>query len=104
MKGLAALLLSLFDLFEAEGRLLQENIIVTVQRCVILALGLIFGAAALAFLAAAAYALLAIYTPAPVACLLMALLCLCICGVMLWWVKQKKTLPKKKNQHQKTSA
>lgn len=55
MKGLAGLVLSLFDLCEAEGRLLQENVIATVRRSVILTLGLVFGAVALAFLVASAY-------------------------------------------------
>lgn len=94
MKGLAGLLLSLFDLCEAEGRLLQESVVATVQRSVILTLGLAFGAAALAFLVASAYTVLRLYIAAPVALTIMAAICASIAGVMLWSVKRKKKKPK----------
>lgn len=101
MKGLAGLILSLFDLFEAEGRLLQENILITVQRAVIMAFGLLFGVAAVAFLVAAAFATLTMYLAVPVVLFLIAILCASICGAMIWWVKRgkvqiKKTIKEKK--------
>ena len=65
MKGLAELVVSLCDLCEAEGRLLQEGVLRTVRRTVTLTLGLLFGAAALALLLAALYALLTSFMPVP---------------------------------------
>lgn len=67
MKGLAELVVSLCDLCEAEGRLLQEGVLRTVRRMVTLTLGLLFGAAALALLLAALYALLTSLMPVPAA-------------------------------------
>ncbi|WP_300879677.1 hypothetical protein [uncultured Desulfovibrio sp.] len=67
MKGLAELVVSLCDLCEAEGRLLQEGVLRTVRRTVTLTLGLLFGAAALALLLAALYALLTSFMPVPAA-------------------------------------
>ncbi|WP_300926841.1 hypothetical protein [uncultured Desulfovibrio sp.] len=72
MKGLAELVVSLCDLCEAEGRLLQEGVLRTVRRTVTLTLGLLFGAAALALLLAALYALLTSFMPVPAALLLSA--------------------------------
>ena len=83
MKGLAGLVLSLFDLCEAEGRLLQENV---------------FGAVALAFLVASAYTSLRLFIAAPIALAIMAVICACIAGVMLWSVKLKKKKPTQADQ------
>lgn len=98
MKGLAGLVLSLFDLCEAEGRLLQESVVTTVQRSVILTLGLVFGAAALAFLVASAYTSLRLFIAAPVALAIMAVICACIAGIMLWSVRRKKKKPTQADQ------
>ena len=65
MKGLAELVVSLCDLCEAEGRLLEDGILRTVRRMAFLSLGLLFGAAALALLLAALYALLTELMPTP---------------------------------------
>ena len=67
MKGLAELVVSLCDLCEAEGRLLEAGILRTVRRVAFLSLGLLFGAAALALLLAALYALLTVFLPTPAA-------------------------------------
>ena len=67
MKGLAELVVSLCDLCEAEGRLLEEGILRTVRRVAFLSLGLLFGAGALALLLAALYALLTDLMPTPAA-------------------------------------
>lgn len=104
MKGLAGLVISLFDLCEAEGRLLQESVIATVQRSVILTLGLIFGAAALAFLVASAYTSLRLFIAAPIALAIMAVICACIAGIMLWSVKRKKKKPMQADQNVKPES
>lgn len=75
MKGLAELVLSLCELCEAEGRLLQENVLRTLRRALLLSLGLIFGAAALAFLVAATYVTLSTLLPKQYALCLMAFVC-----------------------------
>lgn len=55
MKNLAGVILALFDLVEAEGRLLQVKMLHTVRSCLWFALGVIFAGAALAFFLAAAF-------------------------------------------------
>ena len=47
MKGLAELIISFFDLLEAEGQLLQRNVLRTLRMALLFALGLLFGAAGL---------------------------------------------------------
>ncbi len=45
MKGLAELIISFFDLLEAEGQLLRHNALRTLRTAMLLGLGLLFGAA-----------------------------------------------------------
>lgn len=84
MKGLAELVVSLCDLCEAEGRLLQEGVLRTVRRAVALMLGLLFGAAALAFLLAALYVLLTSLMPVPAALVTLGLASAAIAACLLW--------------------
>lgn len=83
MKGLAELVVSLCDLCEAEGRLLQEGVLRTVRRAVTLMLGLLFGAAALALLLAALYALLTGFMPVPAALAVLGLASAAIAACLL---------------------
>lgn len=89
MKGLAELVVSLCDLCEAEGRLLQEGVLRTVRRTVTLTLGLLFGAAALALLLAALYALLTSLMPVPAALALLGLASAAIAVCLLWSARGK---------------
>ena len=92
MKGLAELIISFFDLLEAEGQLLRHNALRTLRTAMLLGLGLIFGAAALAFFVAALYKALSIVLhPAWVLCII-GLVCAGIAGGLLWM-----SLPKKKH-------
>lgn len=84
MKGLAELVVSLCDLCEAEGRLLEAGILRTVRRAALLSLGLLFGAAALALLLAALYALLTALLPRPAALALLGGASAGIAGILLW--------------------
>ena len=84
MKGLAELVVSLCDLCEAEGRLLESGILRTVRRVGLLSLGLLFGAAALALLLAALYALLTALLPRPAALGLLGAASAVIAGLLLW--------------------
>ena len=84
MKGLAELVVSLCDLCEAEGRLLEAGILRTVRRAGLLSLGLLFGAAALALLLAALYALLTALLPTPAALACLGCASAAIAGFFLW--------------------
>ena len=93
VNGLTEIVLRFFDLLEAEGRLLQRNTLLTVRMAVLLALGLIFGAVAVAFLVAALYqALIVILHPAWVMCIL-GLACAAIAGGLLWLARPHKKIP-----------
>lgn len=87
MKGLAELVVSLCDLCEAEGRLLEAGILRTVSRAGLLSLGLLFGAAALALLLAALYALLTALLPRPAALGLLGCASAAIAGLFLWMAR-----------------
>ena len=92
MKGLAELIISFFDLLEAEGQLLRHNALRTLRTAMLLGLGLLFGAAALAFFVAARdKALSIVLHPAWVLCII-GLVCAGIAGGLLWM-----SLPKKKH-------
>ena len=84
MKGLGELVVSLCDLCEAEGRLLEAGILRTVRRAALLSLGLLFGAAALALLLGALYAFLAALLPRPAALALLGCASAAIAGLFLW--------------------
>ena len=84
MKGLGELVVSLCDLCEAEGRLLEAGILRTVRRAALLSLGLLFGAAALALFLAALYALLTALLPTPAALALLGCASAAIAGLFLW--------------------
>ena len=84
MKGLGELVVSLCDLCEAEGRLLEAGILRTVRRVGLLSLGLLFGAVALALLLAALYALLTALLPRPAALALLGCASALIAGLFLW--------------------
>lgn len=95
MKGVAAIIISLCDLLEAEGRVFRVSVFRLVRAVLTLLIALGFAAAGLAFLTAAAYQWLALYLPAPLVSGLTGLLC---AGVffLLYWSAQKWNQPKKK--------
>ena len=93
MNGLTEIVLRFFDLLEAEGRQLQRSALLTVRMAVLLALGLVFGAGAVAFLVAALYqALIVILHPAWVMCIL-GLACAVIAGGLLWLARPRTKTP-----------
>ena len=93
MNGLTEIVLRFFDLLEAEGRQLQRSALLTVRMAVLLVLGLIFGAGAVAFLVAALYqALIVILHPAWVMCIL-GLACAVIAGGLLWLARPRMKTP-----------
>lgn len=84
MRAFAELVISLCDLCEAEGRLLQESIFATVRRLGLLLLGLLFGAAALALLLAALYAFLSSFLSAQAVLASLGAACALIALFLLW--------------------
>lgn len=105
MKGLAELVVSLCDLCEAEGRLLQEGVLRTVRRTVILTLGLLFGAAALALLLAALYALLTSLMSVPAALAILGLASAAVAACLLWSARRGAELfPREQPQAQAGAA
>lgn len=89
MKDLAELILSLCGLLEAEGRLLKENALDLTFRCSIMVIGLLFGAAALACMVAAAYSALLLMISRPAAIALMGLMCAMASAGLLWSLRGK---------------
>jgi ABC-type antimicrobial peptide transport system permease subunit len=84
MKSISELIISVFDLAEAEGRLLKQNILETLAiglLMVIVALLVLF---ALGFLLAAFYQFLAQYWLIPAALFSTSLLCLGLAGGVVW--------------------
>ncbi len=96
MDGLTALVLSLCSLLEAEGNLLQENILRTLLRSLLLLTGVLFAIATLAFFMAGIYDLLLYVMPRwlAFACLglLNAVLSLILFRSSRQWGKKKRTM------------
>lgn len=94
MKGLSELILSLFDLAEAEGRVLKVNAIGATRSCALTLLGFLFGAAGLVFFLAAAYDLLIKILPRWLVLCAVGAGCLVLAAIILWsargWKKKKR--------------
>lgn len=90
MKGFAELILSLCDLAEAEGRVLRENIRKVGSGCLLSAIGILFLAAALAFLVASAYKALNLFLPQPLSLLLLSVMCALMGIVLIWSARSPK--------------
>ena len=102
MKKLAEVVLAFFDLAEAEGRLLQARVLVTVRSCLWFALGVVFAGAAIALFLASAFDWLLTVLPRPVA---LALTGLASAVVSLVFLGGAYLCLKKKNvQHQKPES
>lgn len=84
MKGLAELVLSLCELAEAEGRALRQSVKRAGSGCLLIAIGMGFLAAALAFAVAAASQALARVLPPWGASLALSGLCLLIAVIVIW--------------------
>lgn len=85
MRGVTEFILSLFELLEAEGRLLRNNVGRTGAGCLIAGMGIFFIGGSLAFLVTAIYELLRVYVSAPMAFLLLAACCMAIgLGLLLF--------------------
>lgn len=93
MNGLSALVLSLCSLIEAEGRLLQENVLRSFLRLLLLLAGVLFGVAAIAFFIAGIYSQLALFMPSALALACVGLISAFVSFIFFWssgqWGKRK---------------
>ncbi len=84
MEGLTEAIISLFNLAEAEGRLLQKKVLQTVVIVLMFIVSTLFVLAAIGFLLAAIYQFLILYLKITWVLLIMGLICLFIFGITLW--------------------
>ena len=84
MKGLAALVISLLDLLEAEGRVFRVNALRLARSLVLQTAALLFGVAGLALLVAAAYQELAAWLSPALALCALAGICFLIFFALYW--------------------
>lgn len=94
MNNLAELVLSLCSLFEAEGRLLRENILLTLSRFLLIVAGAGFAVTALAFFLAGIYNILLAIMPKALALACLGLASALISFIFFWssalWRRKKK--------------
>lgn len=84
MEGLTEAIISLFNLAEAEGRLLKKKVIQTAIIILMFIVSTLFVLAALGFLLAAIYQFLILYLEITWVLLIMGSICLIIFGITLW--------------------
>lgn len=96
MRNLAEIILSFFDLAEAEGRLLQTKVLQTVRICLWFSLGIFFAAISLGLFLASCFDWLLTLIPRPAAFALTgvasALVALIFIGSSYICLKKKKKL------------
>ncbi len=93
MEGLTEAIISLFNLAEAEGRLLQKKVFQTAIIVLMLIVSTIFVLAALGFVLAAIYQFLIFYLEITWVLLIMGLICLLIFGIILWLTRSVNRKP-----------
>lgn len=94
MNSMAELVLSLCNLVEAEGRLLQKNTLAVFRSCILLLAAMIFGIAAIAFFIAAIYAVLNEILPTYLVLCIMGLACLAVAAAFYWSMRICRNKPK----------
>jgi ABC-type transport system involved in cytochrome c biogenesis permease subunit len=86
MKALTETIISLFELAEAEGRLLRQNVLHTFAVALLLLVAAMMLLAAMGLLVTALYYALLNWLPPSLVFLSMALVALCLAGGILWLV------------------
>lgn len=84
MKALTETIIHLFDLAEAEGRLLQRKVVQMLGITLLMVMAALWASLALAFFITAVYQFLVTYWPPPLAFLSVGLLSLLLAGILLW--------------------
>lgn len=87
MKALTDVIISLFDLAEAEGRLLQSKVLQTTSQILLLMIATLFLIVAAGLFITASYQVLSLYLPPAGALFIMGTICLLVAGVMIWFAR-----------------
>lgn len=88
MQRLAETIISLLDLAEAEGRLIQQKIIHTLVIMLVYVGAALLILAAIGFLLAAIYHALALYLKTVWVFLIMGSICLLLSGIAIWHIRR----------------
>ncbi|GJL73794.1 MAG: hypothetical protein NMNS01_29930 [Nitrosomonas sp.] len=88
MQRLAETIISLLDLAEAEGRLIQQKIIHTLVIMLVYVGAALLILAAIGFILAAIYHALALYLKTVWVFLIMGFICLLISGIAIWHIRR----------------
>ena len=84
MKMLTETIINLFDLAEAEGRLLKQKVVETIMVALLMLVAAFMLLATLIFLVTALYYTLILWFPPPLVFLFLALLSIFMSGGLLW--------------------
>ena len=87
MKALTDIIISLFELAEAEGRVLQIQVLQTTSRILLLIVAALFFSLAAGLLLTASYQVLSLYLPPTGALFIVGIMCLLAAGVLIWFVR-----------------
>ena len=87
MNALTDAIISLFELAEAEGRVLQSQVLQTTSRILLLIVAALFFSVAAGLLLTASYQVLSLYLPPAGALFIIGLMCLLVAGVLIWFVR-----------------
>jgi hypothetical protein len=88
VQRLAETIISLLDLAEAEGRLIQQKIIHTLVIMLVYVGAALLILAAIGFILAAIYHALALYLKTVWVFLIMGFICLLISGIAIWYIRR----------------
>ncbi len=84
MERLTEVIIGLFDLAEAEGRLIQQKIILTIVVVLMYVVAVLFFVLAGGFLLVAVYYVLSLYFQKPVVFIIMGGVCVFLSGITIW--------------------
>jgi len=87
VKALTDAIISLFELAEAEGRVLQSKVLQTTNRVLLLMVAALFFSVAAGLLLVASYQVLSFYLPPAGALFTVGIMCLLVAGVLIWFVR-----------------
>lgn len=87
MNALTEMIIGLFNLAEAEGRLLKSKVLQTTTNILMLVVATFFMMVATGFFLAAIYQVLSLYLPNVGVLLIVGIVCLLFAGVMIWLVR-----------------
>lgn len=87
MNALTEMIIGLFNLVEAEGRMLKSKVLQTTTNILMLVAATFFMMVATGFFLTAIYQILILYLPDIFGLLIVGTVCLLFAGVMIWLVR-----------------